>query len=389
VVRVRILHRYILVEMLKSLGLALAAVSGVVCFAMVLQALQSQGLGPLASLIYMGLSVPGAMYLALPLASILAGTLVYGRLAADNELMACRASGIPTSSLLWPSIILGVAAALATLLLTAWPVPETHYAAKRLALSDVERLFFSKLGTSGKVRYRQAQFDLSVDRVDGDMLHGPMLRHRDKKGQIYCYAPYGQVKFDRENNQARLVVWDAFVLDEEGPRIYGTHVIPLELPTAVPREEGDLSLWHLMAVQRHPEIADQVTSLTEATDATKQAMMRNVRAKAIGTFHGRLAAALGCFGLVLVGAGLGMYFHSGHLLTAFGVALVPWLAATVLTMTAVKTVCRSAANPQAHVWLVWTPNLLVVLLGFAILGYVAWLWATPVRLRHRLGRLTG
>lgn len=381
----RILHRYILLEMLKALALALGTVSGVVCFAMVLSALQQQGLAPLASLLYMGLSVPGAVYLALPLAAILAGTLVYGRLAADNELTACRASGISPSSLFWPSFILAALAGGLTLFLAAWSMPESHYAAKRLARSDVENLFFTMLGTSGKVRWKQAQFDLSVDRVDGDILHGPILRHRGKTGQIYCYAPYGQVKFDREANQAKLVVWDAFVLDENGPRIYGTHVIPLELPTAVPREESDLSLWQLLAVERHPELADSVRAQTDAKDTTLQAMMKNVQAKALGEMHGRLAVALGCFGLVLVGAGLGMYFHSGHLLTAFGVALVPWMAATILTMTAVKTVCR-AANPQASVWLVWTPNVAVVLLGLAILGYLTWFWATPVSLRNLLWR---
>jgi lipopolysaccharide export system permease protein len=386
---VRILHRYILVEMLKALAVALAAISGVVCFALVLSALQSQGLAPLASLLYMCLSVPGAVYLALPLAAILAGTLVYGRLAADNEVMACRASGISPSSLFWPGLVLAILAAVIALCLAAWPLPESHYAAKRLARSDVESLFFSSLGTSGKVRWKQAQFDLSVDRVDGDMLHGPMLRRRGKSGQMYCYAPYGQVKFDRAANQAQLVVWDAFVLDEQGPRIYGTHVIPLDLPTGIPREESDLSLWHLMAVQRHPEIAEQVRNLTDAKDATIQAMVKVVRAHATGEMHGRLAVALGCFGLVLVGAGLGMYFHSGHLLTAFGVALVPWLAAWLMTMTAVKTVCRATANPDASVWLIWLPNVLVVVLGLAILAYLTWFWASPVRLRNLLWRRRG
>jgi lipopolysaccharide export LptBFGC system permease protein LptF len=41
----RILHRYILKEMLKALALGLAAISGVVCFALVLVALQQKGLG--------------------------------------------------------------------------------------------------------------------------------------------------------------------------------------------------------------------------------------------------------------------------------------------------------------------------------------------------------
>jgi lipopolysaccharide export LptBFGC system permease protein LptF len=386
---VRILHRYILVEMLKALALAVAAVSGVVCVALVLKVLQEEGLGPVASLLYMCLSVPGAIYLAMPLAAILAGTLVYGRMAADNELTACRASGISPASLFWPSILLALFAAAVTLCLAAWPLPESHYAAKRLARSDAEHLFFGMLGSSGKVRWKQAQFDLSVDRVDGDMLHGPMLRRRSKTGQMYCYAPYGQVKFDNAANQARLVVWDAFVLDEQGPRIYGTHVIPLDLPTGVPREERDLSLWHLLAVQRHPEIAEQVRSLTNAKDATIQATIKNVQAHVTGEMHGRLASALGCLGLVLVGAGLGMYFHSGHLLTAFGVALAPWLGATVLTMTAVKAVCRATANPHAAVWMVWLPNVVVVLLGLAILAYLTWFWASPVRLRHLVWRRRG
>ena len=57
----RILHRYIFRELLKAFGLALVAVTGVVCLGMVLKALQDEGLGPLTSLLYMVLSIPGAM----------------------------------------------------------------------------------------------------------------------------------------------------------------------------------------------------------------------------------------------------------------------------------------------------------------------------------------
>jgi len=104
----RILHRYILKEMLKTLALGLASVTGVVAFGMVLRALEHYGLGPFTSALYMVLSMPKAAYFALPLAAVLAGTLVYGRLAAQNEVMACRASGIPIWSLFWPTIVLAV-----------------------------------------------------------------------------------------------------------------------------------------------------------------------------------------------------------------------------------------------------------------------------------------
>jgi len=387
----RILHRYILREMLKALALALAAVTGVVCLGMVLQALQQKGIGPLSSLVFMVLSIPGAAYLALPLAAILAGTLLYGRLAADNEVMACRASGIPTWSLFWPTILLALVASGITFGLAAWPLPESTYAAKRLALADVERLFFTQLSSTGKLRLKEASFQLTVDRVVGDMLYGPTLKYRSPTGQTYCYAPYGRVEFDHKNNRARLALWEALVIDEAHTLpIRGTHAVSLTLPTIVPREEDNLSLWDLMAMQRHPELSDRVRMLGEdASEAAVELTKKTVYARSIGEMHGRLAATLGCFGLVLVGAGLGLYFHSGHLLTAFGVALAPWLATTILTMTAVKTASRALDHPQDFVWLIWTPNLLAVLLGFAILGYLSWFWNRPERWRDRIRRRLG
>lgn len=377
----RILHRYILKEMLKALALSLAGVSGVVCFAMVLQALQQQGIGPLTSILYMGLSFTGAIYIALPLSAVLAGTLVYGRLAAENEVLACRASGIPLSSLFWPTILLAVVTAAVTLGLAAWPLPASAYAAKRLALADLERLFFTQLSSSGKISVKEANFQMTVDRVVGDMLYGPTLKYRGANGQTYCYAPYGRVAFDQAHNRAKLALWEAVVVDEAHILpVRGTHSVTLTLPTVVPQKEDDLSLWHLMAVQRRPEISDRVRVLPEdSSQETIDGAKKSARSRAMAEMHGRVASALGCFGLVLVGAGLGMYFHSGNLLTAFGVALAPWLGATVLTMTAVKTVSRAAENPQDQVWLIWMPNLAVAVLGLALLAYLSWVWSTPVR----------
>jgi lipopolysaccharide export system permease protein len=381
----RILHRYILKEMLKSLALAWAAIAGVVCFGMVLVALQQKGLGPLASLLYMALSVPGALYIALPLSVILATTLVYGRLAADNEVMACRASGIPMSSLFWPAMLLAGLAGTLSLGLAAWALPESGYAAKRLALADAERFFFSQL-SNGSINLKELNFQMTVDRVVGDMLYGPTVKHRGKNGQTYCYAPYGRIEFDQPNNVAKLALWEALVVDEaHATPVRGTHTIRLELPTYVPRKEDDLPLWHLLAIQSRPELSDKIRHLREDTPpAAVQSQKDSVRAAAIAEMHGRLAMALGCLGLVLVGAGLGVYLHSGHLLTAFAVSLVPWLGSWFTTMAAVKTVARATRHPLNMVWTVWTPNAVVVLLGVVILACVVWFWAHPVRLRDRL-----
>ncbi|HUU92473.1 MAG TPA: LptF/LptG family permease [Phycisphaerae bacterium] len=382
----RILHRYILKEMLKALALGLVAVTGVVAFGLVLKALEEYGLGPFTSLAYMVLSMPKAAYFALPLAAVLAGTLVYGRLAAQNELMACRASGIPTWSLFWPTIVLAAVASVSTFFLAAWPLPASAYAAKRLTLADIERLFFTRLASTGRIRLKEANFQMTVDRVVGDMLYGPTVKYRGTGGQTYCYAPFGRVTFDRARNRVRLALWEAVVMDESHTvPVRGTHAVGLTLPTTVPREEDDLDLWHLMAWQRRPDLSDRVRDLPEdASDVAIEIATNKVRARCIADLHGRLAGAVGCFGLVLVGAGLGMWFHSGHLLTAFGVGLVPWMWASGATMFITARVAREYDNPNDLVWLIWAPNLQVVALGLAILAYLSWVWPSPLRLRDRL-----
>jgi len=382
----RILHRYILSEMLKALALGLVSVTGVVAFGLVLKALEEYGLGPFTSLLYMALSMPKAAYFALPLAAVLAGTLVYGRLAAQNELMACRASGVPTWSLFWPTIVLAVVASAAVFLLAAWPLPASAYAAKRLTLADIERLFFTRLSSTGKIRLKEASFQMTVDRVVGDMLYGPTLKYRGTGGQTYCYAPFGRVTFDRTQNRVKLALWEAVVVDESHTvPVRGTHAVGLTLPTTVPREEDDLDLWHLLAWQRRPDLSDRVRGLPDdASDTTIEIAVDKVRARCMADLHGRLATAVGCFGLVLVGAGLGMYFHSGHLLTAFGVGLVPWMWASGATMFVTARVAREYDNPQDLVWLIWAPNLQVLALGLVILAYLSWVWTSPLRLSDLL-----
>ena len=55
--------------------------------------------------------------LTLPIAALFAATIIYGRFSQDNELMACRASGICTLSLLRPAVWLGVVVSIVTRIL--------------------------------------------------------------------------------------------------------------------------------------------------------------------------------------------------------------------------------------------------------------------------------
>jgi hypothetical protein len=241
------------------------------------------------------------------------------------------------------------------------------------------------------VKDRGKGFQLVVDRVVGDVLYGPTLTHRTKSGQTYAYAPIGKVEFDRRHNRVSLTLWEAAVINESGEvTVRGTQKGSLELPTHIPRSIGDRTLWELLAAQHVPERFS--TALAEADDANDwppervRRELARVRARAMAQFHGRVATAVGCLGLVVLGAALGILFHSGHLLTAFGVALPPWLGSVLATIMGVDIMGDRPDRPEDLLYLVWVPNAAVIVLAGAAAAWLLWGWARP---RHRARRTAG
>ena len=89
------LQRYVLRELGKTFLLAAAALTGVLGLGGgVLNIIKLNEVSPGQFLRLMGLVLPLAAAMTLPIAALFSATSTYGRLSADNELVACRASGI-------------------------------------------------------------------------------------------------------------------------------------------------------------------------------------------------------------------------------------------------------------------------------------------------------
>ncbi len=68
--------------------------------------------------------VPLFAAFSLPIAALFSATLTYGRMAADNEIMACRGSGIGTRMLFAPCMVISVLSAGLTFVLLNFVIPE-------------------------------------------------------------------------------------------------------------------------------------------------------------------------------------------------------------------------------------------------------------------------
>ena len=69
--------------------------------------------------------LPGVMTLTLPVA-VLAGVVIgFARMGSDSEIVAMRAAGVGTFQLIWPALLIGVLATVATTFLHMKEVPQS------------------------------------------------------------------------------------------------------------------------------------------------------------------------------------------------------------------------------------------------------------------------
>ena len=143
------LHRYIFREVIKVFVLATVALTLMMSLGSILRPVQEFGVGPGQVVRLMIYFLPVTLTFVLPMAALFATTLVYGRFANDNELDACRASGISLLTLVYPGLILAVIVATANLLLGFYVMPAFMHRAESSLKNDARQILFRNIQRKG------------------------------------------------------------------------------------------------------------------------------------------------------------------------------------------------------------------------------------------------
>ncbi len=139
------LHRYVFRELLRVFILASVALTLILSLGSILQPIQEYGVGPRQVVYLMGYFLPITLTFVLPMAALFAGALVYGRLASDNELDACRASGISLPAMTYPGLALAIIVAVANLLLSFYVMPVFVKKKKKSFKADAKQILFRNI----------------------------------------------------------------------------------------------------------------------------------------------------------------------------------------------------------------------------------------------------
>ncbi len=102
-----ILKRYVMGEVLRSFLLCVLTMTIIFVLFMVMAEATKMGLSPHDIATLIPFIIPSTLPYTVPVSMLFAVTVVYGRLASDNEVIAVKSAGISAMTILWPALIMG------------------------------------------------------------------------------------------------------------------------------------------------------------------------------------------------------------------------------------------------------------------------------------------
>jgi len=168
-------------DLIKVSLLSLVTITLMMSVLAIIKPLRKMGLAGEQLLQLFVYTIPVMISFTLPVAALFASTLVYGRFSQDNELLASRASGISTLSLLRPALLIGAMVTVLSLTLSNVIAPRLSTLAG-LVESNVRQIFYHRLKTRGYVDFGRGgkRHVIHADDVDPDA--------NALYGIVYCYV---------------------------------------------------------------------------------------------------------------------------------------------------------------------------------------------------------
>jgi lipopolysaccharide export system permease protein len=346
-----ILNRTIFLELVKVFAMALVGITGLLLLAGVVSEASKEGLGPQQILAVVPLIVPGTLPYTIPATTLFASCVIYGRLAADNEILAIKSAGVNVLRVIGPGLCLGVAATGITFGLYYGVIPATHHLLRTLFLYDIEGLLYGVLEREHCFRNPRVDYEIHVKKVQGRKLIDAQFMHQDAtrtRYNVIARAQEAELRWDKKNQKILVHMRYCHIwTDKSNTAFVEDKIWPVDLPEDLTRTDksrpSDMTWVELLQAREAKvrtieglkvDVANQVArlALRDAPDdlplhisnlrvMTKQreAELRDLDIE----LHRRPSLALGCLCFVLVGCPVGIWFSRSDYLSAFVSCFLP------------------------------------------------------------------
>jgi len=390
----RILTRYVLSEMVKVFLVSLIGITLIiVLFGLVVQAV-NQGLGPKQIVLLIPYILPDAMRYSVPATMLLAACSVFGRLAAGNEVVAVKASGISPMVLIWPALALALLVSWVAVWLNDIAVSWGRDGIARVVIESVEEIAYGRLQQQGS--FESKQFLIQVKDVEGRRLIRPRIIFKNTddsparmidcdEAEMRSDLVEGTLKIICRNSEMSMGDWKTIdsgtrefevPLDDSG-RKGGGNRRPDDLPMYVMPQERAAQQARIdaLAQQMGANAADQMISgdfakLLSPSWKNDERQLLDARQRLYKLYMEpcrRWANGFSCLCFVIVGAPLAIRMRNTDLMTSFIMCFLPILLVYYPLLMFGTSQAKNGSFPS---WGVWAGNILLVVIGWRLTRHV-------------------
>lgn len=383
-------HRYtiyVIFEICKIFLVAITVFTGLIVLLGVVQKLVTERISALAILRLIPYILPVSMQFTLPSSLLFAVCSVYGRLSADNEVMAIKAAGVPPMRIMAPTLILGFLfspfAVWMMDLAASWGEPGIQ----RVIIGQIEQVAYHTLKTTNSYS-SSSGFSISVRGVDGHMLINPEINFQMGEGQRSTIsAKTGELKLIPEEDVLRVELEEATVSvgsNVEGRFHHLNHDISLDKAARKGRatdRPANIAMHALAsetlkqreAIDKNNQVAatrmlmgltvgryDWLNSPAIHTAKAGRAVASERLARLETEPYRRWACGFSCFCFVWLGIPLSIWYRTADYWFVFGIAFLPLLLVYYpLFMMALERAKDGDWPPYS----VWLGNLVILAIG--------------------------
>lgn len=318
-------------------------------------------------LLFMAYVMPFSLTFTLPWGFLTAVLLIFGRLSADNEMIALRACGVSLLRVCLPVLAVGVLLSLFTFWINARVAPHAEMAMREsiaaMARSNPESLFVAD-EVIDQFRGRK----IFIEAKDGPKLSGITVIEQDSSGYIeqVLYARHGEIETEEDTDELVLMLRDTLFEQRNTGEIHNLrhirHGISVsEVTINIPLD--DLVAGHL---HRRPLRSYTLNELFEYLPEAEGERVTAARTE----ISKRFSMSLACLAFALIAMPLGVTAQRKETSVGFAISLA--LAFGYFFFVVLAEMLRDDAGAHPYL-LLWIPNVLFIAIG-------GWLM---LRLDHR------
>ena len=300
---------------------------------------------------------------SVPISVLIACLLVFGRLAADNEFTALKASGIAPLRVFSSTLALGLALSFAMLWLNGWAAPHSHAAFMDLRFDAFSLDAFFRPGRTISVK----NYSLDVGASEGGVLEEVIITVLSPEGRTTTIlAEWGTLADRRSEGKVQLNLYNVEFFIEEAPSASEDGAAQEEPVESSGEPEAGAALVRETArayqiVFDFGDIKSRAGGLADKDELTMRELLarravvgREGDAALAGAyafeFNKRLVFALSPLVFAIVGVPLGVQVRRGErgLGTAIGVGIAAAYYSLILGIE--KGITSRSAVPSVLVW---------------------------------------